>query len=623
MKLLNKFLAFTLGIAALYSCNPLEDTYEELDAMTAEQGVDAGVSLNYTLIEDDYSRIASDFEAKKTLEDSMKADFLDQYHAFNTSMAVSDILEDLINDNYPQFRKGAAVRVTYNMLDGETFEDPSSEYVNSLYYRLDADDYASVSAEAGSYEFFDSETSTMSSVASVLGMSIQDPANGDVVSASFQTVDVAYSSLTGEVMFSDDFATSIDSFTKFDLEGDQSWGHDESFGSTYAIMSGFSGGALANRDWLVSGEIDLTGKSGTITMSLSQILNFQGGAEWGTHLRIVYATDYSGDVATANWTDISFDELPVGNNWDVFDNTADISDAAGEKIHLGFYYESTTSDAPNWRIVNVVIEAGAAPETNTENVLYRYDGGSWESLEDEAYYLGSADYNAMGAPGRFDNFSESDAPENYLPAFLQSRFPFAQEGDEYVLVYRYYNGSSTSTRGNLYVYSSGSWSPTMSEDQIKEVTDQYVHTGSKFVFNPSVALKMTSSDFQIIVDEVFKTRPELVNSFGTGEDLYGSDAFYSNFDLRLSSRKELGDDNQPLQPEYSGLSDTEGKALIQERLVEGIDLFLETKFATMNPIDGIEILYTVNYVYFDGANGEGTKVYVLTGPGTFEIKSEE
>ena len=321
------------------------------------------------------------------------------------------------------------------------------------------------------------------------------------------------------------------------------------------------------------------------------------------------------------WQDITFNSLPPGDEWDVYDNEADITAAGGEKIHLGFYYESTTDDAPNWRITNLVVEAGAAPETDLVNLFFEFDGSVWESVSDEAIFLGSEDYDAMGEesgqPGRFDNFSSSTPPEDYIPAFLSSRFPFAQENDEIVMVYRFFAGSTT-TRGSVYVYSNGAWAPKMNEEQIVAITDQYKNTGDGFVFNPSVTLTMTSADYQVIVDEVAKTRPELVNSFGTGEDLYGSDAFFVNFDTRLSSRLEEDDNGNPLQPEYLSLSEAEALELIDQRVTEGLVVYLEAKFSDIQPIDGIDILYTISYDTYDGTDGTGTEVFIVTGVGAFE-----
>ena len=431
MKFIKNFLLLTTLLAIVFGCEPLDEVYEELDDMKEVDGENSGISISYTLTADDYAMFAAELNKRGTVDDSTKANFVAQYEAFNATIEVSALLEDFVNESYPQLKKGAAVRVTYNMLEGETFEDASAEYVQALSYELDADDYESVSAEAGSFGFFDSEVDYNAAVSGVLNNRIQSPASGDIVAASFDKVDVAYSSLTGETVYTEGFETDIDAFETFDLEGDQSWGHGDSFGSTYAIMSGFSGGAFANKDWLVSPEIDLSNQNGEITLKMSQILNFQGAAEWGTHLRVVFATDYTGDVSTATWQDITFNSLPPGDEWDVYDNEADITAAGGEKIHLGFYYESTTDDAPNWRITNLVVEAGAAPETDLVNLFFEFDGSVWEEVSEEAIFLGSADYDAMGEesgqPGRFDNFSSSTPPEDYIPSFLSERFPFAQE----------------------------------------------------------------------------------------------------------------------------------------------------------------------------------------------------
>lgn len=624
-----KNIFFALAVLVIvFSCDPLEDTYDELDVLEDESGANSQVSIGYTLTSDDYVALASALRSNGSVEDSTNADFIDQYSAFNASIEFSDLLEDFANDNYPQLQKGAAIRITYSLLEGEDFTDGSAEYVNAPNYTLDADDYTSVSASAGSFGFFDRDINATNEVASILLSNAQGVEAGDVWSATYEFVDVSYSALAGETLFTEPFETTLNGFESINILGDDqvwAWG---SFGDdTYARMSGFSGGAIANEDWLVSPAIDLTDADGPITLFLTQILNFQGPAEWGQELDILISEDYTGDVTTATWTSLGTSQsaFPEGDSFDLFDNEISLPDAAGKTIYLAFSYKSTDSDAALWEIVNIRIDVGAAPDTDEVNVFYEFDGSSWSTIEDEAYYLGSADYDAMGEssgqPGRFDNFSDDTPPEDYLPTFLADRFPFAQEGDEFVLVYEYFAGG-TSTRGSVYTVSSGVWTPAVNEDQFVVKTDQYVNTGDGFVFNPSVELTMVSSDYQLIVDEVAKTRPELINSFGTGEDLYGADAFFVNFDIRLSSRLENGDDGNPLQPEYVGLSDEDAQALIDERLVEGVDVFLEARFTDVEPIDGIEILYTVNFATFDGNGGSGTLVYILTGVGTFEPYTE-
>lgn len=610
----------------MFSCNPLEETYDEIDAMKEEVGQDLGLSVSYSLIEEDYTAIATSLRRNANAEDSAKADFVSEYNAFNANISFGTFLGDLVNEKYPQLNKGAAVKVTYRLLEGESFEDISEEYVNSLEYTLDADDYALVSAQAGSLGFFDSEIDVEEELPGLLASAIQSPNDGDIVTAVYETVDTPYALLpAGQTIFSEDFLTDLGGFESIDISGAQSW-RWRSFGEaeeSFAEMSGFSGVQVANEDWMVSPEIDLSSATGAITLVLTQQMNFAGASEFGDELRIVYSRNYSGDVTTATWIDITLDQLPAGDNNDPVVGSSSLAEAGGNKIHLGFYYRSTDTYAARWRIVNIDIEEGVAPETQTVNTLYQYDGSEWVNAFDDAYYLTSDDYDAMGEgnnqPGRFDNFSSSTLPNDYLPTFLADLFPFAQEGDEFVVVYKYFSGG-VSTRGSGYVFESGMWTPMVNDDQIVNRTDQYVNTGQEFVFNPSVTLTMVSSDFQIITDEVKKTRPELVNSFGTGEDLYGADAFFVNFDTRLSSRLEEDDNGEPLQPEYIGLSAEESAALIAERVTEGIKVMLEVKYADVQPIDGIDIFYTVSYVTFDGTDGTGTEVFLVTGPGTFEAQ---
>ena len=56
------------------------------------------------------------------------------------------------------------------------------------------------------------------------------------------------------------------------------------------------------------------------------------------------------------------------------------------------------------------------------NALYQFDGTDWKVKEDSRLVVVTpADYDAMGSPGSHDNFSTSDAPENYLPQFLAQK----------------------------------------------------------------------------------------------------------------------------------------------------------------------------------------------------------
>ena len=81
------------------------------------------------------------------------------------------------------------------------------------------------------------------------------------------------------------------------------------------------------------------------------------------------------------------------------------------------------------------------------SLFYKLDG-VWQIVEVDTYELSSEDYDSMGEPGSYNNFSFSVPHEDYLPVFLKIKLPYAVEGDSKVIMYKYYSSSS----GNTYVY---------------------------------------------------------------------------------------------------------------------------------------------------------------------------
>lgn len=610
MKFLKNILLTVVTVSLIFSCNPLDDVYEEIDVLTEAEGPGKGTTIAYTLSAEDYGTIAGLIEENGTVADTAMGEFVEDNEAFSTDIGAKDFLPGFVNESYPQLGKGTAVQVTYNFYNADIPDYDA--YIDAFDYELDTDDYAAVSTAAGSAGFFDNQVDVASILPGILGTQVQDPIENDIVSITYDYVSVAYEDLAGETVFTEGFTADLNGFESISLVGDdQVWAWGTFGGATYARMSGFSGGAVVNEDWLVSPEINLTANDGDVSLFLTQILNFQGDSEWGDHLDILFSTNYTGDVAAATWTSVGTSQsaLPPGNTFDEFDNEVALPGAGGNTIHLAFSYKSTADFAALWEIVDIRIDLGAAPDTDEANIFYQYDGSEWNSLEDEVTFLGSADYDAMGEssgqPGRFNNFSSSTPSGNYLPEFLASKISFAQEGDTHLVVFRFFSGS-TVTLAETYTFTDGAWAGSF----FVEKTDQFVHDGTEFVFDPSVTLTMVSADYQLIVDEVATTNPDLVNSFGSGEDFYGADAFFENFDIRLSSKTG--------QSDYDGLSTSEAEALALQRAGEGVGVFLESRFSEQAPVEGVDVFYTVEIKTFDGNDAFWSVVYQLTSVGTFE-----
>ncbi len=155
--------------------------------------------------------------------------------------------------------------------------------------------------------------------------------------------------------FEQAFASSLGNFTAFNILGLQEWRH-ATFDGGCASMSGFSGSALANEDWLVSPAINLAGKV-NVKLRLREAINFLTNYN---HLQVLISNNYTGGNPTENgtWTTLTFTGRPPGSNW-VFVDLPEINLSAydGQTISIAFRYLSTTAGAATWQISRVLLMA--------------------------------------------------------------------------------------------------------------------------------------------------------------------------------------------------------------------------------------------------------------------------
>ncbi|PID89760.1 MAG: hypothetical protein CSB01_00345 [Bacteroidia bacterium] len=210
------------------------------------------------------------------------------------------------------------------------------------------------------------------------------------------------------------------------------------------------------------------------------------------------------------------------------------------------------------------------------------------------YILEADDYDAMGKPGKYDNFSSSIDPDDYLPTFLGIKFPYAQAGDQKLIIYAYYAGGGvTEMHGKEYEFDGTNWKIPA---KVIKKTSQFIHTGSTWVFDPTVRFTMGTEDYQMIVDWVATTEhADLVSSYGNNEYYTGASAHYNNFDARIYKYTS--------QPEFAGLSDEDAAKLIQERIIIGITQLLKAKYPNaVAQVSGIDVMFIVTYLVYDGSN---------------------
>ena len=526
---------------SLMSCeSSLEDTYEEIGLDKTIVG-DAVITLS----DDDYTEeigIANTF--------------------FDDNDQAKELIPDFLSSKYPAWGNGSSVLVNYELEFGTDLSE-IQELTDATIYQLGLADYATTgNGGAAFYPEIDSDDF----LPEILKNAITNPTEGDIVLARFNqffnqpTVGLAN-------VYQASFPTNYADFENIDFEGAQGW----TVGSANVQGSGFQSGAFANEDWLISPEIDLTNQTG-LKFQINQEIDLFGSPV--DLFDIIVSTDYvtGTDPKSATWTVLDFDKTAYSNL--TLSPDLDFSAYDNQKIHVAFKYSSTNSVSPRWRIESFSIKTvGVEGDADNKGTYYRYNGSRWSTING-VYYLSRSDYDSMGEssgrPGRFNNFSSSTHPEDYLPKFLSRTAPydFAQEGDEVFLVYRFFNGS-TVLRGNSYSVINGEWTP-------HQTKLQFGFENGKWVPDNTIKYPFTSAEYNKIVSALSSKYPDATSSmanFGNMDRRPGNSAEWTN-DMVLEAITVVLDDVNPSAQEgqkylitidiFNGTRTTEDFAVIKE-----------------------------------------------------------
>ncbi|MBB3696225.1 hypothetical protein KMW28_11455 [Flammeovirga yaeyamensis] len=148
-----------------------------------------------------------------------------------------------------------------------------------------------------------------------------------------------------------------------------------------------------------------------------------------------------------------------------------------------------------------------AVELERVHTAYIKEEGKFEVYEGspELYMLYAEDYDEMGSPGKYNNFSSSDAPENYLPQFAAKYAPYAQEGHTIQFLFKYYAGRDLGTITKSMVYTkSTAW------DQVAPLYGQqnmdkfkYKSEENSWKVSLAVVVTLTGADYAVTGDEQY------------------------------------------------------------------------------------------------------------------------
>ena len=154
-------------------------------------------------------------------------------------------------------------------------------------------------------------------------------------------------------LFEDDFeAGNVEKWKVVSVSSSNDWKAESFSGNQFAVANCYQADAACD-DWMISPELPLA----TFT---SAKITFTNAWKYGTgvdQIALKVSTDFSGDPATATWTDIS-DQVTwsEGNFVFVESGEVDLSAFVGNNVRVAFHYAHAVDNASKWEIDNVVIE---------------------------------------------------------------------------------------------------------------------------------------------------------------------------------------------------------------------------------------------------------------------------
>jgi uncharacterized protein (DUF3820 family) len=606
MKIMKKILLYiSVMMFAFCSCDQMDDVYDDLDDNFV---LPYSENIEYLFNADDY-KLASKaaLTVATNASDSAIATSIEKDMAFNTIYTAADFVGSVLAVDFPALNLSSAALVTYNNETG-TPEDHVA-FLDADYYKLDDDNYASVGGDVASNGIFFPSSTPEDNMDDILGTELADAVEGDVAMVTYKYSDTEPGE--GDLIEVNVSETDFNQYEYNDIINQDGWlsynetGTEIWEGRTYSDngymqVSAYSetGSVVA---WSITPAIDLSN-----TKISDYKLSFDVNAAFYTHagLEIFISEDFDGtNVGTAIWVDVTSSfTIPTGPSSGYGDfataGELDLSSYSAD-IYVGFKYtgDKVAGETGTFQIDNVVVSGVTEPYVEYTK-YYEYSGTEWSPNYDVKIIQGF-EYDVMGAPGKYNNFSSSDAPEHYLPIFFAAEYPYSQEGDMMTISYKYYSSGNTVSLLDDYKFESGVWAPVST---VVEETNQFVFGETGWVFDPTVKLTMISADYKMITDAVLGDNPEYGYTDGSAEFYYGSASKYANFDLRIAKRNIEADGDKPAIniPGFEDLTEDEAIDLMWSRIPDAVNILLSEKYPdAVAQANGIDIYYIVTFLTYE------------------------
>lgn len=358
----------TLASLALFSCNPMEDIYHNLDA--AKEPLHENVA--YTMAASDYASMSRTALAKATTAaDSTLAKLIASGNYFPNEELASFCIGSYLSTLFPALNKNSSAAVTYNINDRTEEELNSIKQVsNAPLYLLTAADYESVWREAG-IKYLTPEKSPKMSLPKILSTAYPDANEGQLVKVkyNFSTIEPDVEALILNEL-NEDFEAGTDrenvalsGWTNYMETGKKAWIFKSYNNNRYAEFSSYQSNEQ-NIAWLITPYLELESMTEPVLTFSVGIRNYNANC-----LQVLVSEDYNGaDPTSATWKDITNNFcVDYQSGETVLAGALDLSAYRDKRINIAFKYTGS-GVAPlattTCRIDNVKVADGTLIQLN-------------------------------------------------------------------------------------------------------------------------------------------------------------------------------------------------------------------------------------------------------------------
>ncbi|UVV55889.1 DUF5017 domain-containing protein [Bacteroides fragilis] len=616
----NLLMPVAVSLILLSGCKYNDDNFEGLDDMTQPTNL---MKIEYTLTDADYATISSNSTNKKIATDAGVSKDLENVKTnmyLTEKITGADYIPAFLLDKYYTADKGSSAKITYKYK--EAMSSLLSEYASVKYLKPTDAEYKLVYGENAFAPYLNEKTEGQMS--KIPNEKFKDAEKGTAVFVDYK---LGEGQLENPLMWQNFEALPTGDLKELkgwfiSSTGDTQW-KVTSYDDNQYVQYSANGTKGACVGWMVTPAISVTAGD---YLAFDVTVGYYNAS----CLSVLISENFDGEnVGTANWVDVTSDfSIPTKptSGYGTFASAGKVplSAYAGKKVYVAFKYEGDGANkkTTTYQIDNIMVGT-SIPANSLSTPTYAvkvYDGKNWKNKSNSVYVPTYADYGDMGQSKRYFT---SDVPAvNYLPAYLSKMVAYPVDGDARVVVYRYYNGTDLKIYSDEYTYSAekARWELNT---RIVDKTEQFVLSDGKWNFDPSTVITLkakgdaeTSTFYQTIVDWVKEHYSEYVTSYGNNEYYYGSSAYQNNFDFRPDKWKVQN------PAAYGTMSDDDLKKLMFERLPEAFLPALQSLYGDADVVEGVDVIYTINFGIYDGSDAQYTIKYKVTGKGQFEYVAD-